>query len=245
VFEATYAEWRRPKSRTAGALAFLWKDLQPGAGWGLIDSQGRPKAAWHAMRRACRPLNLMISDEGVNGLHIHIINETEALRKVTVDLSCHSPDGHIVVGGESTLPLSSRQSLTLNAVELIGSFFDVNNAYRFGPPAHNVVRVGLRDASTQELLAEAFHFPQGRASALHACEISAAIVDQDHGHALKISSKAFAQTVAIDGPGFMPGDNYFHLAPGSERLISLATLDKAAPLKGTVRALNFMSGIRF
>jgi beta-mannosidase len=245
VLEATYAEWRRPKSRTGGALAFLWKDLKPGAGWGLIDSQGRPKAAWHAMRRACRPLNLMISDEGVNGLHIHIINEAEALREVTVDLSCHSPDGHIVVDGESTLPISSRQSLTLNAVELIGAFFDVNHAYRFGPPAHNVVRVGLRDANTQELLAEAFHFPQGRAAALQDCALTAALVEQAHGPALKLSSKTFAQTVAIDAPGFLPGDNYFHLAPGSERIIPLAAGDNSSQPGGTVRALNFMKGARF
>ena len=54
----TFAEWRRPGSTCRGGLVWFARDLQPGAGWGIIDSTGQPKAAVlvpQARARAGRP----------------------------------------------------------------------------------------------------------------------------------------------------------------------------------------------
>lgn len=245
TMEATIGEWRRPKSSTGGALVFIWKDLKAGAGWGLLDSGGQPKSVWHALRRACRPVNLTMTDEGVNGLHLHVINETDETRDIVVELTCLAGGEHSVANGERHMRIEGRGSATLNAVDLLGAFFDVNYAYRFGPPAHDVVVASLHDAPTQSLLAQAFYFPQGRKSVLHKPKLSASLVTRDEDIALSISCQRFAQTIAIDAPGFLPDDNYFHLAPGKARIIRFERCGVAAMPKGSVACLGTRTAIAF
>ena len=59
-----------------------------GAGWGVIDSAGRPKAAYWYLKRACAPIALLAVDEGLNGLWLHALNDTcepiEAELRVTL-----------------------------------------------------------------------------------------------------------------------------------------------------------------
>ena len=50
-----------------------------------------------------------------------------------------------------------------------------------------------------------------------------------------MTTKRFAQHVAIDAPGFVPDDDNFHLAPGQARTVALH--GSGAP-SGTVSALN-------
>ena len=56
VMARTIGEWRRAALTCAGALVWFFQDLWPGAGWGLLDSTGRPKAAYYAVRRAMQPV---------------------------------------------------------------------------------------------------------------------------------------------------------------------------------------------
>ena len=48
-----FGEWRRASSPCAGGIVLWLRDLVPGAGWGILD-RGRPKVAWHHLRRAAR-----------------------------------------------------------------------------------------------------------------------------------------------------------------------------------------------
>ncbi|MFM9449588.1 hypothetical protein, partial [Streptomyces acidiscabies] len=66
---ATMGEWRREESVCRGALILSWQDLWPGAGWGLLDSLGRPKAPWYVLRRLLQPRAMCMTDEGLAGLH--------------------------------------------------------------------------------------------------------------------------------------------------------------------------------
>jgi beta-mannosidase len=94
VMEATIAEWRRAGSSCHGALVWMLKDFVPGAGWGVIDASGRPKPAWHALRRAFRPVQVAITDEGLNGLGIHLINETATAVQATAFPALPERGGH-------------------------------------------------------------------------------------------------------------------------------------------------------
>ena len=48
----------------------------------------------------------------------------------------------------------------------------------------------------------------------------------------------FAQSVAIDAGDFVPEDNYFHMAPGSERIILARAATPGAPFTAIAHPLN-------
>ena len=162
VMEATIAEWRTGAS-CWGALVWMLKDFVPGAGWGVIDANGRPKPAGHALRRAFRPVQVALTDEGLNGLGIHLINETVETVRARLSLRCFGDGDTVTMRRERDVELPPRSNQTLTSAELIGSFFDITWAYRFGPPPLTSTEVTLDDATTGARLADARHFLPGRA----------------------------------------------------------------------------------
>ncbi|MXN66614.1 glycoside hydrolase family 2 protein [Stappia sp. GBMRC 2046] len=222
VMEAVFAEWRREGSRTAGGLIWNYQDLMPGLGWGVVDATGEPKSAWYALKRAFRPLQIALTNEGTNGLDVHLINDTAETRPVTVELACLR-DGRIpVVSGSMEIDLGRHCAQKVAATQIIGAFFDTTYAFRFGPPAHDVTVARMSDRETGEELAHAFQFPLGRGKALHANDIAVTLETPSEGEAmLVLSCDCFAQSVHIRDDGFRPSDNWFHLAPGREKRIRL------------------------
>lgn len=219
--------------------------LLPGAGWGVVDATGLPKPAWFALQRAFRPLQLVLSDEGTNGVDVHVVNDGGKDRQINVEIACLRDGAQPVVRGARTLGVRARQGVTLPATDLFGAFFDTAYAFRFGPPAHNVTVARLRDADDQSLIAEAFHFPLGRAAAMHEA-ILTAVLSEEEGHwSLVLSTDRFAQSVHVDVSGFRPSDNWFHLAPGEAKAVRLVPLAGATKPSGEVSALNAKSTVRF
>lgn len=222
VMEATLAEWRRPASTCGGALAFTLQDVMPGPGWGMIGVDGRPKPAWFAWKRACRPVQAVFSDEGTNGIDIHLLNETASPVAASLEITCLR-DGRIpVVSGRRELDLPARGTRSFACTDFFGAFFDTGHAYRFGPPSHDIVIARLADSMTGGIIAEAFHFPLGRAEAMHDADIAVELFENHGRFWLELSSNAFAQSVSIQTEGFMPDDNWFHLAPGHIKHIALS-----------------------
>jgi beta-mannosidase len=220
MMEATFAEWRRAGSPTRGGLVWFFKDLWPSSGWGVLDWRGEPKSAWYALRRAFRPAQLVLTDEGVNGLMLHLINETAETFEAVVTLECLKDGTTSVMRGERDVTLAPRSTVAIPDVDLWGAFFDTTYAYRFGAPSHDVTVATLATAAG-ELLAQAFHFPLGRA-ALPATGTLAVALEQDgETWQLRLRAFSFAQSVRIEDPDFRPEDDWFHLAPGREKLVGL------------------------
>ncbi len=144
--EATFAEWRRAQSRTMGGLVLSWRDLAPGAGWGVIAQDGLPKSAWYALKRAFRPVQVMLSDEGLNGLHVHALNETPLPVEAVLRLAFLDAAGKAVVKAERAVTLAPRGAITLTSAEMLGRFFDATCAYRFGPAQHRIAHAILLDS---------------------------------------------------------------------------------------------------
>jgi beta-mannosidase len=229
VMEATFAEWRRAGSPTRGGLVWFFKDLWASSGWGVLDWRGEPKSAWHALRRAFRPVQLVLSDEGVNCLMLHLINETAEELEAVVTLECLKDGTTSVVRAERAVTLAPRSTTALPDVDLWGAFFDTTYAYRFGPPSHDVTIASLATPAG-EILAQAFHFPIGRA-ALPAPGALAVVLEQDgENWRLRIRAFSFAQSVRIEDAGFRPEDDWFHLAPGREKLVRLTPRPDAKAL---------------
>ncbi len=249
VMEATFAEWRRPSSSCHGALVWTLMDLLPGAGWGVIDATGRPKSTWHALKRAFRPVQVMVSDEGTNGLDVHVRNDSGVSREIAVELACLRDGRQVVVSGNRAITIDGRQGVTLAATDLFGAFFDTTYAYRFGPPSHDVTVARLKDAASGEIIAEAFHFPLGRTPALHAAAIEASLVKEaDGAWMLQLSADRLAQSVSIHVEGFRAADNGFHLAPGAVKqvaLVPLAGTDQESLPSGSIGSLGSGHLIRF
>ncbi len=244
VMAQVFGEWRRKRSPTAGGLVWFLRDLWPGAGWGLVDADGRPKPAWHIVRRALQPLLLHLSDEGGNGIAVHAANDGEAPFRGTVTLSLWK-DGAIPVGrGARAIEIPGRGAAEWDATEWFDGFLDLSYAYRFGPPAHDVVAATLADDQGQ-LAARAFHFI---GHLPHRQEADIGLVSRatplgDGRHQITVTASRFAYAVRLDVAGYAPDDNYFHLAPGEERRIVLrpASPGEGRP-RGSVRAINAHAG---
>ena len=236
VMEATYAEWRREGSLTRGALVWFLRDLFAGAGWGVIDSTGAPKAAYYGLKRAFRSCGLLLTDENLNGLKVSLFNEAAAERAVKLTLACLRDGETSVMHAAADLVLAPRSTIGLAATTLWGGFFDTTYAFRFGEPSHDVTVARLTDAATGAVLADAFHFPLGRGHARHDLGLEGAARRDGDGWSLTLRTRRVAQSVRIAGAGTGFRDNYFHLAPGFPRtLLVEAAFD---PALCTIEALN-------
>ena len=241
VMAASFSEWRRRASVCGGALIWFLRDLWPGAGWGIIGSDAVPKAPYYYLRRALQPVGVWLSDEGNNGVSVHVANEMAGPWDAQLELALYRNGESLVARHDRALRLDARQSQSLPAAEWFDGFRDLSNAYRFGPPSHDLIVATLRSerlaASVQSV-----YFPLGLPS--HAAAdvglAAKAIAQSDGSYQLTIASRAFAHAVAVETDGFRADDQYFHIAPGEQRQVSLRPIPgaKIRTLRGQVSALN-------
>jgi beta-mannosidase len=242
VMLGAFTEWRRARSVCRGALVLFLRDLWPGAGWGVVDSTGLPKAAYYYLKRVLRDSALLITDEGPNGLTLHVAND--GARPVHGHLQLELFKSSEPVGRPLTraLAIDARSVFELNATQLFEGFVDLSYAYRFGPPSYDVMRVMFARVDGGEPV-EAFHFPLGLPNTQSDVGLSAtARAVRDHIE-VHIESRGFAQAVHIEAPGYVADDQYFHLAPRSNRTVTLMrrSSDVLGPFEGTVHALNALA----
>jgi len=241
LMSAVVAEWRCRQSTCAGALILSWHDLCPGAGWGLLDSFTVPKAPWYALRRVLTPVAVLLTDEGLAGLRVHVVNDGASPIQGNLRLTLYNAGGSAVEEVESLIDVDGRSEEQRNAATLLGGFRDLTNAYRFGPPAYDVVRARLE---TGDVVSETFHLPAGLGRPQETdlgLEAHASRAGDDWQ--LHVGTRRFAEWVALEVPGFAPEDSWFHLAPGGERTIGLRPLGDGASPKGRVRSLNSLYSV--
>jgi beta-mannosidase len=238
--------WRRSGSGCHGALIWLLRDLWDGAGFGLIDSRGLPKAPYYFLKRAWAMHALWFVDEGTDGLSLHAANDASADVDARIELALYREGGGVVAQAQCACPLPARSQRAFSVEALLERFVDSSYAYRFGPPVHTLVAARLlregaaRDLGVQTVLARAFHLPLGLVAERQAevgLSASARAVG-DGAYALSVSTRRYAQAVSVRAPGFVPSDDYFDLAPGETHSLLLAPEGDAGSLRGTVRALN-------
>jgi beta-mannosidase len=235
----TFAEWRRPGSTCRGGLVWFARDLRPGAGWGVVDSTGQPKAAYWYLKRALNPVALLAIDEGLNGLWLHAMNDTCDSIEAEIRIALYREGRLRGVPASTLLTIPSRGHHSVHADAIFEGFADLTYAYRFGPPGHDVVAATLLDHATGAILAAAHCFPCGLPTARDsALGLLAAAQPIASGYAVNLKVDRFAHAVAIDAEGFVPDDNYFHLEPGDPRRIVLRAEVPGRPLRGRVSALN-------
>lgn len=238
------AEWRRGESPCAGALVWFLRDLRPGGGWGVLDHRGLPKAAWYALQRAWAPRAALLTDEGLDGVDVHVHNEASEVLRGRVRLRLIRSDRGVVDEAEAVVEVAPRGRLRLQGDAMFGRFTDLAGAYRFGPPRHDVVLASLEDAAGQRLHGDAL-FPQGHDLPRRlALGVSARAEALDDGQiALHLEAEHFVQHLSVACRGYLPEDDHLHLAPGEERTVRcqpVAPPDGGAPrpFKAVLSALN-------
>ena len=233
--------WRRPEAACRGALVWLLRDFWPGAGWGLLGADGRPKATWFHLKRCWQPRALMFLDRGLNGLRVLVTNDAAEALEGRLSVSLERFDGVRVAGGNVPLSVPARGVGEVAVEQIVGSFVDSAYAYRFGPASFDVVHAAVES-------------PDGNLQAVHvrdgACppEVAASGVDATLKTTpagvpeLAIRSDAFLHTVALETPGWTPTDNYFHLLPGRPARVTLEGGDSPTEATCRVSALNLPGG---
>ena len=226
VMANAYGEWRRAESPCAGALILWWRDLVPGAGYGIVDNRGRPKTPWFALRRALAPAAVWLVDERTGGVIAHIANDGPEPLRTRLRVRLYSDQELEVGGGEVALEVPAHGAVHHDVEAVVGHFVDAAWAFRFGPPAQDVIVASLErdDPAATELLSQAFHFPAGWPLNQEPARRLGLVAELDDAGGLlrlAVSSRRLAYAVRIHVPGFTPSDDAFSVEPGGTRTIEL------------------------
>jgi len=231
VMQEVLGEWRRSDSTCAGALVLWLRDLVPGAGWGVLDSAGRPKAAYHLVKRLLAPLAVWSTNEGLAGLRVHAVNDSPHTFDGVLRV-CFYRDAEVLTERvESQVTLAPHSSICRDVEEALGRFIDASGAYAFGPASFDLVVTSLYD-SRGERRSQHLRFLHGRPSLAKANEQIGLVAEPcpttDDAVAIKLRSRAAALGVRVRLSGFEPSDDVFDIAPGEEIAITLVRRDTSA-----------------
>ncbi|HET7121211.1 MAG TPA: hypothetical protein VFI17_08170 [Solirubrobacterales bacterium] len=246
---AVFGEWRRAGSPCGGGLVLWWRDLVPGAGWGLVSRGGRPKRAWHHLRRACAPVAVWLTDEGLGGVGVHAANDGPREVRAQLRLSLYRDLSQPVGEVTQELTLAPHGEFSGDLEAMLGRFADASWAYRFGPPAQDAIFASLEPLEGEgALLAQAVHFPAGRPLRLEDASrlgFEAEVVPEDgEGALLRLRSDRVLWGVRITAPGCNPDDDAFSLEPGRTRTVNLRPQDlQTSRSSVSVQALNMLGNV--
>jgi beta-mannosidase len=240
---ATFGEWRRAASPCGGGLVLWLRDLVPGAGWGLVDHLGEPKAAWHRLRRALAPRAVWLTDEGLAGVGVHVANDLAEPLDASLRLGLYRDDGQRVGEARAPLALGPHETSSLDLEEVLGRFVDASWAYRFGPPAQDVIFATVeREEEDAAPISQAAFFPAGlpaEAGTVAAAGLTAEAATDADGVVLTLRAERPVYGVRVEAEAARAEDSFLTLEPGIERQVRLVRDDDAPmPTKATLTAVG-------
>ena len=240
-----FGEWRRAGSPCGGGLVLWLRDLVAGAGWGVLDHAGRPKVAFHHLRRALAPVAVWTTDEALGGVVAHVANDRPDALSARLRVALYRDLERPVGEASEQLELAPHGAAERNVEALLGRFVDAAWAYRFGPPAQDLIVASLERDGGQgtELLAQSFRFPAGRpagAESRSRLGLEGSVRRAGAGEVLlAVHSRRLAYGVRVHAPGFVAADDAFAVEPGATRVLALRALEPDAALSGgALTALN-------
>lgn len=228
VMAEVFCEWRRAASTCAGGLVLWLSDLQPGAGWGVLDHRGEPKVAFHHLRRVLAPVAVWSTDEGLGGVHAHVANELPRELAASLRISLYRDLETRVEEASTELVLAPRENLTVSVEQLLGRFVDASWAYRFGPPRHDLIVLSLerrRADGPPAILSQACRFPlahPSRRDSVSRLRVSASLrMSADGGAVVTVKSAVFLYGAHVAVPGLVSEDDAFFVEPGHPKTVCL------------------------
>lgn len=247
VMARSMAAWRTAAPRCGGALVWYLRDLWAGAGVGLVDDQGAPKSVLHALRRVQQSHLASIEDRGLNGLVLHLLNETPDAIEGRVEVLVYQHGETQVARHTLAVSVPARGHVRRPVLDWLTGFMDLTQAYRFGPAASDLVVVNWRDEAELVISQALHHAPQQMIAFNGDPGLSAQATLLDDGRvSVQVRSRAAAYGVHFVSFGWQPDDEFFHLSPGNEKEIVFSPLPVITGVKlgrvptwyATVHALN-------
>ncbi|MFO1338259.1 MAG: glycoside hydrolase family 2 protein [Burkholderiaceae bacterium] len=216
--QAAFDQWRAAGSACRGAMVWFLRDLWAGAGWGYLDDQAQPKAVFHALARVCQPLHLGVTDEGLNGLVAHAVNERGEAAEGELSLVLYRDGEWPVAQASIALQLPARSVQAWPMTDFLDGFVDASWAYRFGPPPADVLVLQWRSA---DRAVQRVHFIDAGPLQRRELGLAAQAREAADGQAIELTvrSRAAARGVHVEAEGWSGDDDSFDLAPGGERLL--------------------------
>jgi beta-mannosidase len=243
-----FGEWRRAGSPCGGGLVLWLRDLLPGAGWGVLDDRGAPKAVYHHLARALAPVCVWTTDEGLAGVAVHVANDRPVPLRALLRVHLYAGFERRVGEAQAELALDAHSQRTFDVEGLLGRFVDASWAYRFGPPAQDVIVATLesREAAAG-ILSQAFRFPSARPQPrdADALGLTARVQGADTQEPrLTLASDVLAWGVRVHASGFEALDDSVSVEPGGRRGLRLRPLSARSRWSGgRVTALNLEGSV--
>ncbi len=214
LMEHVFGEWRRPQSPNRGGLVLWLRDLHAGAGWGVLDVHGDPKPPWWQLRRSLAPQAVWLTDEGLDGIGVHLANDQPCAWHGTLRIALYRADDLKLEEVSVVLEVPAHGVWGGTVEGLLGRFVDASWAYRFGAPSATTVVATLEDGT--DAPSQFFFFPLGRPSEV--LPSSVLTVERD-GTSLQVVSTRLLDGVRVVSGG-RPSDNHFCLEAGRPRRLS-------------------------
>lgn len=234
--------WRRSDSGCSGALVLAGKDIRPGAGWGLFDVDGAPKAALAVLSRMWAPVAVTLSNDGLSGVRIDIHNDTARSLSGQLTLTATNSTGARPVEVTVGVTVAAHSSVTHADAELSGVFRDLSHAYRFGPPTADAIEAIVRFDDATEPVRDALVVTPRERQVQAGLQAIASRRDDDHWD-LCISSEVALRYVCVDTPGWALSDNVFHLPAHVPYVVGLSRTAPGAKLAGTVGSIDLLATV--
>jgi beta-mannosidase len=149
ILAEVFGEWRRAASPCRGALVLWLHDLLPGAGWGLLDSRGRPKVAYHQLKRVLAPVAVWTTDEQLGGVVAHVANDRPEPLSAFLRVALYREREHVTEQARAPVELGAHSYGHWNVEAVVGHFVDAGWAYRFGPCVNDTIVVTLEQDGSE------------------------------------------------------------------------------------------------
>ena len=216
VFQRTFAQWRSGDAPCRGALVLSALSTAPGPGWGVLDSSGRPTAAWYGIHRACAPVAVSFLPAGGDGLPVHVWNDGPSPLTATLRLTVATVRGGCQQPLDIPVTVPARGETVIRADLADGTFRDLDHAYGFGDREYDAVSAQLVEPSGR-VLARDVHLTGGpRRNDPLDPGLDARWVRTEQGEwVVAVTASGLARFVALDLPGGgVAEDGYVHVLPG-------------------------------
>ncbi len=246
VMARVFGEWRRAPSPCGGGIVLSLGDLRPGAGWGLLDHRGAPKAVLHRLGRALAPTAVWTVDEGVNGVIAHVANDGPAPLSASLRVSLYRESEHRIEEARAPVDLAPHSQGEWNVEGILGHFVDASWAYRFGPAQQDLIVCSLEDGPDGgPLISQDMYFPAGFPLAQAGAQelgLSGDVRALDDGSAVaRIATGRLLYGAQLHVPGYGAGDDAFSIEPSGELDVTLAPLSPQSTLSSaSLTAVNLL-----
>ncbi len=244
VMTAAFQEWRRPTSTCAGALTWFLRDLWRGAGWGLIDSDGRAKAPFGALADTWSPVAIGLIDEGVNGVDVWVHNDRADRFTGVVEICLVRDTRSTQLHRTGTIEVEPHGSLHLRADEVVGRFTDPSDAYRFGPRDHDGITARLIDLHGSTVARYVLDTSGGQTFRRSEPRWNATAMAVVEGIvALDVHAVDLVRDLRVEDSAFTIDHHHVDVVPGEHRRFLLRHTG-TAPNSVTVGAVNVGGALR-